>query len=123
MLHTNNGVCTEVCGLSKRNVKFAEAVRIHRTLNKMTRTDLAGRAWIDASYLTLIENYGYVPKQDKVICLADAMCLNKMETDVLLLTAGYAPIHMDLKDVVSAVKRHHESSSPVPSSYPSEESQ
>lgn len=93
--------------MTKRNIEFAHAVTRYRELGKISRTDLATRSFMDASYITLIEKHGYVPKPDKVKCLADALGLGKESTDILMVTAGYAPVYVPVVDMIHLVRSYH----------------
>ena len=93
--------------MTKRNIEFASAVTRFREGARISRTDLATKSFIDASYITLIERHGYVPKPDKVKCLAEALDLGKESTDVLMLTAGYAPVHVPVSDMIHLVRSYH----------------
>lgn len=72
-----------------RNKDWAKQVSSRRKrIPYMTRWELAMRAGIDASYVTLIQRDGYVPSRDKVVAVAEAL---NWDTNEALLVAGYAP--------------------------------
>lgn len=71
-------------------------VKEKRKAKQMTRRRLAELAKLDPSYVTLIERDGYVPRQDKVVGIAEALVIDPTEC---LLAAGYAT------DEVAAVYR------------------
>lgn len=70
------------------NPKWANYIRMNRKSQDLTLRQLAEMANIDASYLTLIERDGYVPRRDKVLAISKALGL---DSDRSLLEAGYAP--------------------------------
>ena len=73
--------------------KWSEFIRSHRIKQSLTSRRLAELIGVDPSYITLMERNGCVPKREKVIALGRALRLN---TDILLIVAGYAPEHVDL---------------------------
>lgn len=74
-----------------RNPIWAKYVRNKRKLRNLTRKQLAEMSNINASYVTLIERDGYVPRKDKVESLARALQVNEHEC---LLAAGYSDEHI-----------------------------
>lgn len=82
--------------------EWGACVKQRRERLSLTRHDLAMCAYIDASYITLIERDGYVPRRDKVISLARAM---NSDVDEVLLTAGYAPETISANAMIAMVRR------------------
>ncbi|MDO5296337.1 MAG: helix-turn-helix transcriptional regulator [bacterium] len=79
------------------NHEWAAFVRTNRKRLGFNLRKLAFLAGIDASYVTLIERDGYVPKRDKVVAIARAL-----ETDIdrTLLEAGYAPESIPISTIM-----------------------
>lgn len=72
-----------------RKKEWAEFVKENRIQSKMTKRQLALKADVDPSYITLIERDGFVPKPRIVLNLAVVMYL---DMDLTLMKAGYAPL-------------------------------
>lgn len=71
-----------------KNLAWAKFVKMTRKSQGFTLRKLADLAGIDASYVTLIERDGYIPRRDKVLAIAKAL---NADIDRALLEAGYAP--------------------------------
>ncbi|MBQ7568409.1 helix-turn-helix transcriptional regulator [bacterium] len=80
------------------NPAWGSYVRMGRKKQGMTLRQVAAIAGIDASYITLIERDGYIPKRDKVIALAKSLDL---DVDRALLEAGYAPEGIAISTILS----------------------
>ena len=74
--------------MKRRLPEWGAYVTSHRKQLHLTRRELAYRACIDPSYLTLIERDGSVPASDIVERVAKAL---SVDVDMTLLIAGYAP--------------------------------
>lgn len=83
-----------------RNTAWANYIRRARNFHGLANHELAARAGIDPSYITLIERDGYVPRRDKVLVLAKALGLQTQEA---LLIAGYAPTDIAVNDLLAAL--------------------
>lgn len=79
--------------------RWASYVQEKRREKRIPRYELATRAGIDPSYITLIERDGYIPRKDKVIGLAHALGVSK---DECLLYAGFAPLDTPLPVLLAA---------------------
>jgi len=86
-----------------RKPEWGAYVKRNRQTRQLTRWKLAQQAEIDPSYVTLIENSGYVPRRDKVIGIARAL---RIDLDLTLLNAGYAPETIPLKDLLERLEQY-----------------
>lgn len=72
---------------------FAQTLKEFRERAGLSQYALAGRAGIDPSYVNRVERGERdAPTREVVEALAQALELNAVETDDLLLSAGYAPV-------------------------------
>ena len=79
--------------------RFAERLARARTHAGWSRHALAKAAGCDASYLTRIEHGDRaVPSKTLLLALIEAMRLSQLETNELLILAGYAPVGLKAWD-------------------------
>lgn len=82
-----------------RDQIWANTVRSGRKAKQLTRRELARRAGIDPSYVTLIERHGYVPRRDKVEELGRVLG----DQDQAMVMAGFVPGNRR-RDVLGVVR-------------------
>ncbi|MCL5037212.1 MAG: helix-turn-helix domain-containing protein [Chloroflexi bacterium] len=87
-----------------KNKQWAKFVKRNREKVGLSRRKLAQKASIDPSYITLIENDGYIPSRNKVVNLAEALEINN---DRALLEAGYLPDKIDAGDMWEIINIYH----------------
>lgn len=74
--------------------KLGAWTRLHRVEQRMTMTELAAKAGITHSHLSLIESGQRDPGPNTIIDLARALGVSDTERDVMLVKAGYMPESM-----------------------------
>ncbi len=95
-----------------------ELLRIWRVRRRLSQLDLAGEAGVSTKHLSFLETGRSVPSRDMLLRLARCMDIPLRERNVLLTSAGYAPMFMErslddpalaiARDSVDAVLKAHE---------------
>src|SRR5690348_5434853 len=76
-----------------RPVHVGEHLREWRQRRHLSQLDLAGDAEVSARHLSFVETGRAQPSRDMVLHLAERLDVPLRERNVLLLSAGYAPIY------------------------------
>src|SRR5690606_13284639 len=71
---------------------FAHELRQAREAAGLSQSRLAARAGYDHSYVSRLESDSRSPTRDAVLSLAAAMLCDEVETDRLLMAAGFLPL-------------------------------
>lgn len=74
---------------------FGARLRHWRSHRRMTQMDLAGEAEISTRHLSFIETGRAQPSREMVLRLAQTLNLPLRERNVLLVAAGFAPVHAE----------------------------
>lgn len=72
---------------------FGEELRGWRQRRRMSQMDLALGAELSTRHLSFLETGRAQPSRDMVLRLADELAIPLREQNVLLVAAGYAPVH------------------------------
>lgn len=90
MSKSNKGAMTPPNGMA-----FRALLRHWRTIRGLSQFALAEDAGISTRHLSFLETGRSLPSRDMVQRLADGLALPSADTDVLLLSAGYAPAYTE----------------------------
>ena len=81
--------------MTQTSVPVGDLVRAWREQRRMSQLDLAGEARISQKHLSFIESGRAAPSRDMIVHLADHLDVPLRERNVLLLSAGFAPIYRE----------------------------